>query len=53
VSSQLFIGERLEGVSIDGNKAWATRRMAGSATEEVGFVRRKNGWYIRLFARRR
>ena len=53
VSSQLFVGERLEGVSIEGTKAWATRRMASSATEEVGFVRRKNGWYIRLFARRR
>ena len=53
VSSQLFIGERLEGVSIDGTKACATRRMASSAAEEVGFVRRKNGWYIRLFARRR
>ena len=24
-----------------------------ASTEEVGFVRRKNGWYIRLFARRR
>jgi hypothetical protein len=53
VSSTLFVGETLEQVSIEGAKAWATRRMAGPATEEVGFVRRKTGWYIRLFARRR
>jgi hypothetical protein len=53
VSSTLFVGETLEQVSIEGARAWATRRMAGAATEEVGFVRRKTAWYIRLFARRR
>jgi hypothetical protein len=53
VSSNLFVGETLEGVSIDGSKAWATRRMSAGATEEVGFSRRKGAWYIRLTARRR
>jgi hypothetical protein len=53
VSSTLFTGERLEGLTLDGSRAWAVRRMAGGATEEVGFVRRKGAWYIRLFARRR
>ena len=53
VASTLFVGETLEQVSIEGAKAWGTRRMAGAATEEVGFVRRKASWYIRLFARRR
>jgi hypothetical protein len=53
VSSTLFVGETLEQVSIEGAKAWGTRRLADSATEDVGFVRRKTSWYIRLFARRR
>jgi hypothetical protein len=53
VSSTLFVGETLERVSIEGGRAWATRRMASSATEDVGFVLRKKAWYIKLFARRR
>ena len=53
VSSNLFVSETLEGVLVEGSRAWATRRMPGGATEDVGFVRRKGAWYIRLMARRR
>jgi hypothetical protein len=53
VSARLFVGETLEQVSVEGARAWGTRRLADSAAEDVGFVRRKTVWYIRLFARRR
>jgi hypothetical protein len=53
VSAKLFVGERLEDVSITGSRAWATRRIPGGAAEDVGFVRRKGEWYIRPLARRR
>lgn len=52
VSSKLFVDELLEEVSITGTKAWATRRTATGHSEDVGFVRRKGEWYIRVFARR-
>lgn len=52
VSSSLFVGERLEGVEIDGNRAWGTRRLAGGEDEDIGFVKRRGGWFIRLSARR-
>lgn len=52
VSSRLFVAEVLEGVSIAGTKAWATRRTPGGATDDIGFVRRKGLWYIRAFAQR-
>ncbi|WP_296805853.1 hypothetical protein [Thiocapsa sp.] len=52
VSSSLFVGERLEGVEIDGNRAWGTRRLAGGEVEDIGFAKRRGGWFIRLLARR-
>jgi len=47
MSTRLFVGEALEDVSITGTKAWATRRSADGHLEDVGFVRKKGGWYIR------
>lgn len=52
MSTRLFVGEALEEVSITGTKAWATRRSADGHVEDVGFVRKKDGWYIRPLARR-
>lgn len=52
MSTRLFVGEALEEVSITGAKAWATRRSADGHVEDVGFVRKKDGWYIRPLARR-
>jgi len=52
MSTRLFVGEALEQVSITGAKAWATRRSADGHTEDVGFVRKKDGWYIRPLAKR-
>jgi hypothetical protein len=52
VSSRLFVDEVLEGVSITGATAWATRRTATGHSEDVGFVRRKGEWYIRILAKR-
>jgi hypothetical protein len=52
VSSSLFVGERLEGVEIDGHRAWGTRRFDGGGTEDIGFAKRSGGWFIRLLARR-
>lgn len=52
VSSQLFVGETLADLSVTGDKALATRRTTGGDSEDVGFVRRKGLWSIRLFAQR-
>lgn len=52
VSPRLFVGESLENVSIEGAKAWASRRVGPGELEDVGFRRRKSGWVIRLFAKR-
>ena len=52
VSSKLLVDEVLEDVSITGTRAWATRRTASGQSEDVGFVRRKGAWYVRVFARR-
>jgi len=52
MSTRLFVGEVLEQVSISGNKAWATRRSADGHAEDVGFTRKKDGWYIRPLAKR-
>ncbi len=52
VSSRLFAGEVLEGLSITGVRAWATRRGPAGHSQDVGFVRRKGLWYIRLSAKR-
>jgi hypothetical protein len=52
VSSRLFVDEILEDVSITGTRAWATRRSADGQSEDVGFVRRKGEWYVRVLAKR-
>lgn len=52
ISSSLFRGETLDDVVVDGNKAWATRTERGSEVDDIGFVRRRDGWRIKLFARR-
>lgn len=51
VSSRLFVGEVLDGVSIAGSKAWGARRTPEGASEGIGFVERKGVWYIHLFAK--
>ena len=52
VSSTLFVGESLEDVELHGKRAWARRRVTEEWAEDLGFVARKDGWYIRLLARR-
>jgi hypothetical protein len=52
VSSRLFVDEILEDVSTEGTRAWATRRTPEGHSEDVGFVRRKGVWYMRVFAKR-
>ena len=52
VSSRLFVNEILKGESTEGTMAWATRRTPEGHSEDVGFVRRKGAWYMRVFAKR-
>ncbi len=52
VSASLFLGETLEDLVIEGDRAWATRRITPDFTEDVGFEKRGGVWFIRLFARR-
>jgi len=52
VSSHLFVDEQLENLVIEGNRAWATRRMENGWEEDVGFIQRKGVWYIKLMAKR-
>lgn len=52
VSARLFVGERLEDVTIEKNQAWGTRRTANGHAEDLGFVKRRGGWFIRLSAKR-
>src|SRR5687768_14011393 len=52
ISSRLFIDEAVEHVQVDGTKAWGIRRGPNGFREDVGFVRRKGIWYVRLFGRR-
>jgi hypothetical protein len=52
ISSEMFVGETLEDVVVEGRNAWATRRMGESWTEDVGFVEKGGAWYIKILARR-
>jgi hypothetical protein len=52
VSSRLFVGETVENVQIDGTKSWGIRRGPDGFQEDVGFVRKKGVWLIRLFGSR-
>jgi hypothetical protein len=51
ISSSLFVGDTLEGVTVDANLARGTRRAGNGATESIGFVQREGEWQVRLFAR--
>ena len=57
VSSSLLVGDSLEQVAVQGNRAWGTRvgtTSTGSRwTEDIGFARDRSGeWRIRLLAKR-
>jgi hypothetical protein len=52
ISSRLFVDEQLENLVIEGNRAWATRRMESGWEEDIGFIQRKGIWYIKLTAKR-
>lgn len=52
VSARLFVGEVVEDVQVDGTKAWGVRRGPNGFREDVGFVRKKGVWYVRLFGSR-
>lgn len=52
VSRSLFIDEVLEQIVIEDNKAWATRKIASGHSEDIGFIKKKGQWYIRLMARK-
>jgi hypothetical protein len=51
-STRLFVGEVVENVQIDGARAWGTRRGPNGLQEDVGFVRKKGMWLIKLFGQR-
>jgi hypothetical protein len=53
VSSRLFVNETLHNVVIDGKHAWATRQRKGGWTEDIGFVQKRQRWYIKLKTRRK
>jgi hypothetical protein len=52
VSSRLFVDEVVEDVQVDGTKAWGVRRGPNGFREDVGFVRKKGIWYVRVFGKR-
>jgi hypothetical protein len=52
VSARLFVGEVVDDVQINGTKAWGVRRGPNGFREDVGFVRKKGLWYVRLFGTR-
>jgi hypothetical protein len=51
-STRLFVDEVVENVQVDGAKAWGIRRGPNGLHEDVGFVRKKGAWFIRLFGSR-
>lgn len=52
VSSTLFVNEVLMDISIEGDKAYATRQITDKNSGDIGFVLRKGKWYVKLFAKR-
>lgn len=52
ISARLLVGEVVENVEIDGARAWGVRHGANGFREDVGFVRKKGLWYLRLFGQR-
>lgn len=51
VSSSLFLGEELRDVTVQDRRAWGRRMEGGMWGEDLGFVRQRGGWRIRLRAR--
>jgi hypothetical protein len=51
-STRLFVDEAVENVQVDGAKAWGVRRGPNGLQEDVGFVRKRGLWFIRLFGSR-
>lgn len=49
VSSTLFERETLEDIVCTGNQAAAVRRYPGGSSDRIRFVRRRDGWKIRLW----
>lgn len=52
ISRSLFGDEALTRFVIDGKKAWATRVHGETEIDDIGFVQKRDGWKIRLFAKR-
>ncbi len=53
VASDMFIGETLQDIAIDGKTAWAVRRTSSGDCEDLKFAQQKGRWYIHLLARGR
>jgi len=53
ISKKLFIGEVLLNLDIADKKAWAERKINDKYSEPIGFLRKKDGWYIKLFVKSR
>ena len=52
ISTSLFRDETLVDLEVDDKRAWATRVERGTEVDDIGFVRTRDGWKIKLFARR-
>jgi hypothetical protein len=52
ISSELFVGESLSDLVIEGSRAWATRADGTGWKEDIGFIQKKGTWYIRLLAKK-
>lgn len=52
ISAEMFVGETLGDLVVEGDKAWATRRISEGWTEDIGFVAKGGAWYIKILARR-
>lgn len=52
ISTALFEGESLSALEVDGKRAWATRVHRDNETDDIGFVQKRDGWKIKLFAKR-
>jgi hypothetical protein len=52
VSHWLFIDESLHDIVIKGGRAWGTRVIGNDWEEDIGFVRKRGQWYIKLMAKK-
>jgi hypothetical protein len=53
VASDMFMGESLQDISIEGKTAWGVRRTSRGDCQDLKFVQRRGRWYIQLLARGR